>query len=87
MNKLLQRIFVVLLLVAVAVVFFAPSVDLEPTALRASRAAQAFEAALVSAALVFSGLLSFIGFFFLHDPHSHLTIDCDLVALNCTRLC
>lgn len=87
MNKLLQRVFIVLLLVAVAVVFFAPSVDLEPTALRASQAAQALQVALISAALVLCGLLGFVGFLSLCSLHFCLGADCDLVALNCARLC
>jgi len=78
---------IILLLVAVAVVFFAPSVDLEPTALRAAQAAQARQIALISAAFAFSGLLCFIGLVSPSDRESRVLIDCDLVTLNCTRLC
>jgi hypothetical protein len=55
----LAAIFVVLFLC------FAPTVDLEPTALRAARAAQLLSIAIASAAFIFLGLLgtpSFSGF-------------------------
>jgi hypothetical protein len=77
-----------LLLLAVAVVFFAPLVDLEPTALRASRAAQAVQAALISAAFVLSGLLCIAVFCFPGGSlDSHLMLRDNLFVLNCARLC
>ena len=87
MNRLFKPLLIALLLLAVAVVFFAPSVDLEPTALRASQAAQALQMAIVSAALVFSALVSFVGFSFRRSLESGLAVDSDLLVLNCTRLC
>jgi hypothetical protein len=87
MNARHKSILIVLLLVAVAVVFFAPSVDLAPTALRAAQAAQALQVALISAVFVCSGLLCLVGLVSPRDFESLLFIDCDLVTLNCTRLC
>ncbi len=88
MQPNLKSMMVLLLLLVVAAVFLAPSVDLEPTALRASQAAQALQATLISTALVFSGLFGIAGFFFARRTlDSHLTNYDDLLVLNCTRLC
>ena len=88
MQLNLKPLIVLLLLLAVAVVFFAPSVDLQPTALRASRSAQALQSGLISTALVLSGLLCMAGFCFARRTlDSHLTSHGDLLVLNCTRLC
>lgn len=77
-----------LLLIAVLVVFLAPSIDLAPTALRASRAAKMVLIALAAAALTLGPLFPVAAFSV--SPESkdsyHTAID-DLVTLNCTRLC
>jgi hypothetical protein len=79
---------ITLLVLVVAVVFFAPSTDLEPTALRASQAARALQFALISAALTLSLLLCSTCFGFLHrHSESPLASDDDLVTMNCSRLC
>jgi uncharacterized membrane protein YbhN (UPF0104 family) len=84
----IRFLLVAFVVLVVAVVFFAPSTDLEPTALRALQAAKALQLALVSAALVLSSLLCFSCFWFLQEYcDSHRASNDDLVALNCTRLC
>jgi len=76
------------MILVVAVVFFAPSIDLEPTALRASQAAQALQLALISAGLTLSLLLSFACFFFVQECSDFTRgSNDDLVTLNCARLC
>jgi len=81
-------LLITFLILVVAVVFFAPSTDLEPTALRASQAARALELALVSAALTLSLLLCFACFSYVHERSDFpLASDDDLVTLNCARLC
>ena len=84
----IRFLIVALLVMVVAVVFFAPSTDLEPTALRASQAAKMLLQALVSAALILSFLLSFARLFFVHEPSDLLMAGGDdLVTLNCALLC
>jgi hypothetical protein len=83
-----RAVLVVLLLLTIAAVFFAPSVDLEPTALRASQAARALQTILISAAYVLSSLLCIASICFPGGIlDSHLVIHHDLTVLNCTRLC
>jgi hypothetical protein len=82
------KLIVTLILIAVAFVFIAPSVSLEPTALRAAQAALAFFTALTSACLFSSGL-TLRSFFQLplsfHEPHA-LSSE-ELIDLTCSRLC
>jgi hypothetical protein len=79
---------VTVLLVTVVAVFISPAIDLEPTALRASQAAQALQTALLSAAFVLSSLLCLAAPGFLGPIcHLRLKIHADLLELNCTRLC
>jgi len=78
---------VVGLLLTVALVFFAPSVDLEPTALRSVQAARALQLAMISAALVFTSLLSIRTISFRWERDFGPANDSDLLVLNCTRLC
>lgn len=88
MTKTGHLLVAIFLVVLVAVVFFAPSADLEPSALRASQAARALLLALVSAALTLSVLLRFACFCFLREgSESPLPNDGDLITLNCARLC
>lgn len=87
-KKDIQFLCVTLLVLVVAAVFFAPSADLEPTALRAIQAAQALQLALLSAALTLTLLLCFACFCVLpKHSDSPLVLDDDLVIRNCTRLC
>jgi len=75
------------LLLTVALVFFAPSVDLEPTALRAIQAARAVQLAIISAALVFTSLLGITAISFRWERSFDPANDGDLLVLNCSRLC
>jgi len=88
MTKTSHSVVATLLVLVVAVVFFAPSTDLEPSALRALQAARALQLALVSAALSLSVLLCFACFFLVRErSDSPLPSDDDLITLNCARLC
>ena len=87
MSTWLKSLLVILLLVAVATVFISPAIDLEPTALRASRAAQALQIALLSAALAIRGLLSPIFVSLTPQAESRGVNHENLLDLNCTRLC
>lgn len=87
-TKNSRFLLITLLVAVVAVVFFAPSTNLEPTALRASQAAKALQLALVSAALTLSLLLCSACVCFVPEgSNSTLPSDDDLVTLNCSRLC
>ena len=85
-----RAVFALLLILAVAVVFIAPSVQLEPTALRAWLAASAFFLAMAALCHVVSGP-------FLFDPlsiDSHgfkdvnsSSIQSPSLDLDCVRIC
>jgi type II secretory pathway pseudopilin PulG len=88
MPSIVKHALVALLLVTIVAVFVAPGIQLEPTALRASRAAQALQMALLSAALAFTALLCFAGpSLICRGCASSLTAHGDLLDLNCIRLC
>jgi hypothetical protein len=78
-----------LVLLAITVVFVSPVVNLQPTALRAAKAAQ-----LLFAALTLAGTASIAGTFFLVQLldrttklHSLPLRSQDLLDLDCSRLC
>ena len=84
-----KLLLVAVVIFAVTMVFCAPFTYLEPTALRASQAANHLKMALLAAAFTLASLLCLIGFFWLvcrHCPSPLATVD-DLVALNCARHC
>lgn len=87
MRSALKHMAVLALVLIVLAVFLAPTIDLEPTALRASRAAQALQAALASAALVFTALLFCAEVCLRQVSDARFDFNCDLLVLNCTRLC
>jgi uncharacterized membrane protein len=85
-------LLVLLLLVALAVVFFAPSVHLEPTALRASRDAAMLVLAIFVAAHLLAASYSLTvlwerGFFEQEGSDPVLAEHSSLIDLYCTRLC
>lgn len=77
------------LVVSVVAVFVAPAVDLEPTAMRAARAAQLFMCSFAAAAAIMFSLLpamqsAHVGLF------GHLHVLCssaDILDVDCARLC
>jgi hypothetical protein len=79
----------VVLLLSVLVVFAAPAVDLEPTALRAMQAASLLLAVLALAGTTVAATLTvsnpFMGPIF--GVHPLETMTASLVDLNCARLC
>lgn len=88
MRSIALRIVALVLLIAVLGIFVSPAVDLDPTALRSIRAAQAlltgiFAAATVLAAFISLVLAGHIGVRgdFIAATHDHL------FELNCSRLC
>ncbi|MGC2195575.1 MAG: hypothetical protein WA628_12930 [Terriglobales bacterium] len=80
---------VIVLLLCVMAVFISPAVDLEPTALRALKAANMLFAALILAGTTIAAYLtlsfSFMGMVF--DFHPMEASAASLVDLNCVRLC
>ena len=80
---------VIVLVLSVMVVFVSPAVDLEPTALRALKAAKMLFAALVLAGTAIAACLS-VSFpslgIVIESPHSEASA-ASLVDLNCARLC
>jgi hypothetical protein len=91
MLKRVHMALAILMLIALAVVFFAPSVDLEPSALRAWRAAALIFFAIFVAAHV---LLRFngpqfrqCGFLEHRHPNSSSPSRLDLFDLHCGLLC
>ena len=83
-----HRLLITFLILVIAVVFFAPSTDLEPTALRASQAASALQLALVYAALTLNALFFLACLSMVREfSDSHLASHDDLITLNCSRLC
>lgn len=89
MNGTTKLSIVVLLLLCVITVFISPAVDLEPTALRAVKAADMLFAALILAGTAIAASLSVsfpsIGIVFgFHPVDAGAT---SLVDLNCVRLC
>ena len=85
-------LLVLVLLVVLAVVFFAPSMHLEPTALRAARhAAMVFLAIFVAAHLFFSAFSLAapreLGFFAREASAPGLSGHSSLIDLYCSRLC
>lgn len=83
-----SRLITILLLFGITVVFVSPMVNLDPTALRASRAAQVLISTLASAAFLFSSFLIASG-------RSRIALSGktaaqfpgDLLALTCSLLC
>jgi len=79
----------IVLLLSILVVFAAPAVDLEPTALRAMQAASLLFAVLALAGTTVAATLT------VHNPfmgptfgvHPIETTTASLVDLNCARLC
>lgn len=85
-------LLVVVLLVALAVVFFAPSMHLEPTALRAARDAAMVFLAIFVAAHLFVSAFSLAapwehGFFSWEASSPGLSGQSSLIDLYCSRLC
>jgi hypothetical protein len=83
-----KRVVAWLLVLAIAVVFISPIVDLDPTALRSVRAAQSLQMALASAAASFSALL--LGLSSNFSPsvdRFFVAVRGHLFNLNCSRLC
>jgi hypothetical protein len=79
----------IVLLLSILVVFTAPAVDLEPTALRAMQAASMLFAVLALAGTRIAGTLTaanpYMGAAF--GVHPIETTAASLVDLNCVRLC
>jgi hypothetical protein len=80
---------VIVLLLIVMTVFIAPTVDLEPTALRAMKAASLLFAALVLAGTAIAALLSvsFSSTGIILASDSARQKAANIVDLNCVRLC
>lgn len=77
-----------LTVLAVAAVFLAPMVDLEPSALRAAQAARALQTAMISAAFTLGDLRSFASLCLLESDNDGAAASLsDLLTLNCTLLC
>lgn len=92
MKKRIYIVLTLLLLLALAAVFLAPSVDLEPSALRAARAAailflSIFIASHLLLALASNPLQECRAVFERRDSDSTVTSDLSLLDLYCTRLC
>ncbi len=89
MKGAIKVVVGVVLLLSVLVVFVAPAVDLEPTALRAMQAASLLFAVLALAGTTVAATLT------VHNPflgptsgvHPIGTTTASLVDLNCVRLC
>ncbi len=82
-----SKIIVMLVILSVAVVFVAPFVSLEPTALRSAQAALALLAGLASMAIFrFAVPASFV-----HQPMQQaqggVSYSADVLDLLCSRLC
>ena len=86
-TKAAKYTVVAVVLVSVLLVFLLPSISLEPTALRALRAAKALAAALVLAATAVSLALATSKPGFASHIQSVARSGSDLLDLNCTRLC
>jgi hypothetical protein len=80
---------IVALVVCVMVVFVSPAVSLEPTALRASKAANLLLAALLLAGSLVAALLHicFAHFVIRQEFDTPVARAADLVDLNCVRRC
>jgi hypothetical protein len=80
---------VIVLVLSVMVVFVSPAVDLEPTALRALKAAKMLFAALVLAGTAIAACLrgSFPSLGIVLASHRIEASAASLVDLNCARLC
>jgi hypothetical protein len=77
-----------LTVLAVAAVFLAPMVGLEPSALRAAQAARVLQAAMVSAAFALGVILCFASLCLLESRRDCTAASLsDLLILNCTLLC
>lgn len=89
MKGAIKVVVGVVLLLSVLVVFVAPAVDLEPTALRAMQAASLLFAVLALAGTTVAATLT------VHNPflgptsgvHRIEATTASLVDLNCVRLC
>lgn len=84
--KTLKSLFAILLMIGVLFVFVAPSLSLQPTALRAAKAALALALFLAAAAVNLSGRLPF-NFFPVRDVTEPSKPSEDMLALVCSRLC
>lgn len=85
-------VLTLLLVLAIAIIFIAPSVDLEPTALRAWRAAVLVFLAIIIAAQVLSGfycssLLKICGLYVPEPACPSCSSELSLLDLCCTRRC
>jgi hypothetical protein len=92
MSSRLNIVLVILLILAVTLVFLAPMVDLEPTALRAVRAAAMLFLAIVIAAHFFRGsyfipILMAFGFCNRENLNPIQVDQPSLIDLYCSRLC
>ena len=85
LNRLLIRIAAVVVLALILLVFVAPSIDLEPTALRARQAAQMLLASITSYAFLFAGLS--LARCMVTAWRRQKGVVASLQDLNCTRLC
>ena len=88
MRRHFKSLVAFLLLVGVATVFVAPFVSLEPTALRAARAATLALLALAEFALAATGLLG--SGFLISGPFLKVQSPAsvpDVIDLDCARLC
>jgi predicted membrane-bound spermidine synthase len=90
MHRRIYILLALLVMISVAVVFFAPSVDLEPTALRAAQAAELVLLAIASVGILITAHLPVL----MTRPRERedlvliiLGREPNLVDLNCTRLC
>ena len=88
-RRLLYIVVSCVLLLAIAAVFVAPSVDLEPTAMRAARAATTAMAALVATATALIPFTLPVKKFTLTTviPQNVSVSFRELVDIFCTRLC
>jgi hypothetical protein len=91
MSQRFHILVVVLVLLAVVIVFFAPTVDLEPTAMRAVKAASIIFLAIAAVGQTVTNLVLFSRGPFesaVSDSNlwSHL-LQGSLLDMNCTRLC
>lgn len=82
------QIVALVLLIAVLVVFISPAVDLDPTALRSMRSAQALLMGILAIATALTGFLSQVLLALVPMRDDFLVIvDDHLFDLNCSRLC
>jgi uncharacterized membrane protein YGL010W len=84
-NRSYQFVCVITLILSVVVVFVSPMVNLEPTALRAARAALALALAIASVAFLFSFWGTRDGFRFVGLPR--LPFFGVLLDLICSKIC